>query len=70
MVTAVRWTKKTTYLVDDRLWLVVLAGIVKHLHKVGHHVLHAVVLIGQQLLLDPLHVHWLLDHLVVVRVVL
>ena len=53
-------------LVDERLGLVVRAGVVEHEHQVLHQRVHVLVLVGQHVTLDLLHVHRLLDGHVVV----
>ena len=58
------------YLVDERVWLVVFTGVIKHLDKVSGHVFYGLVLVLLHLQQDFLHVDWLLDHLIIIRVVL
>jgi hypothetical protein len=59
-----------TYLIDLRVWLIVLKSIVKHEHKVRHHVVNAEINCVFQFLRNFLQVNGPLDHLIVIRVFL
>jgi len=59
-----------SYLVDERVRLIVFAGIVKHEHKVTDHVFNTIILASGHSLMDALHVDRPLDHLIVVWVFL
>lgn len=58
------------YLVDERLWLIVATGIVKHEDEIGDHVFDTVILVGHHPCKHLLHVDWLLYDLIVVWVIL
>ena len=62
--------RHVSHLVDLRVGLVVLAGVVEHEHQVGHDLVQRVVGARLQLLRDTLQVDRVLDHLEIVGVLL